>query len=255
MRERHVTSAQESLIDLINPEYRSEGFARDLADWYRQVPAEPMHLRDFLKQDFAERMDAMMRDLPIWTTYATAATGPHTMEDVDPSEWDAHPRAFARHLVATPLEDALVPGRMSDLAADTLKTFLAFAVVGDAFRGWLSGGIARPLSQILSLELAAYRAGDLISIHQDLLPGRIMAVNFYLDRSYVPGTGGRLGYRNEIDREFMTEPLFNSLSMIPIREECWHWVERFTGEGVGRFTVSMGQQDPATTPAAGAKSD
>lgn len=238
----------ESLIELINPEYRTTEFRHTLREWYVRTPGEPMLLRGFLREEFAERLDDMMRNLPNWGIHATAATGPNTTEDIAPEDWDDHPSAFARHLVAAPVEAALAPGAMSEVDTETLKTLLKFAVVGDTFRSWLSTGTEVDLARIMSLEIASYRKGDLIPLHQDLLPGRIMAVNLYMDRKYELGTGARLGYRNEDGDEIMTDPEFNSLSMIPIRQECWHWVEPFTGDGIGRYTVSMGQQDPLTSP-------
>lgn len=239
--------------DLINPKFRTKDFADELFDWYRAKPACPLHLKEVFSSEFAVSMYTALTRLPNWGIHCTASTGPNTVEDVAPEVWATHPRAFARHLVASPLEKALLPGAMPEVHASDIRSFLKFAVMGEEFRGWLSAGVQVDLARIVSLEVASYRTGDLIPRHQDLLPGRIMSVNFYFDQQYKLGQGGRLGYENESGEVMMTDPIFNSLSLIPIREKCWHWVEPFAGNAIGRYTISIGQQDPIKTPRGGMK--
>ncbi|WNO67455.1 2OG-Fe(II) oxygenase [Streptomyces sp. AM2-3-1] len=212
-----------------------------LSTWIRSEPAEPLVFRDFLIEDRARAVAKAMRGIDVWSRCATTYHGTQGSAEIPESEWALNPHRAARHFVARPLARVLESGVLPDPGRKAVEQFLAFAVLVGPLRSWLSAGSGLELDGQATVEFACYSAGDEIRPHQDLLPGRVMAVNFYLDEAYEKGTGGRLGYRNETGEEFFVDPLFNTFSLIPVREECWHWVEPFRGEGVGRYTVSIGQ--------------
>ncbi|WP_078887890.1 2OG-Fe(II) oxygenase [Streptomyces sp. NRRL S-118] len=214
---------------------------QEMREWYTAEPGRPFILRDFLRPEWAGAMDAAMRALPVWSRCATVYTNSRDSREIPEAEWADHPHRAACHFVARPLGEALQNGSITDEHRRTIEQFLAFSVLTDTLRDFITAGVGFPLEPRTSVELAAYRDGDRIRRHQDLFPGRVMAVNFYLDAAHRPGTGGRLGFRNEAGTDELVEPLFNTFSMIPVREECWHWVEPFSGEGTGRYTVSIGQ--------------
>ncbi|MFP8883827.1 hypothetical protein [Streptomyces mangrovi] len=214
---------------------------RRLHTWFRGEPAEPLIFRDFLREDRARAVAAAIREFDVWSRCATTYHGTEGHAEIAEAEWPDHPDRAARHFVARPLSRVLEPDVLSEERRTALEQFLAFAVVSGPLRAWLSVGAGVELEARTSVEFAAYQASDEIRPHQDLLPGRVMAVNFYLDETYTRGSGARLGYRNEEGEEFFVDPLFNTFSVIPIREKCWHWVEPFQGDGVGRYTVSIGQ--------------
>ncbi|WP_158574157.1 2OG-Fe(II) oxygenase [Streptomyces triticagri] len=212
-----------------------------MGEWYTAEPGRPFILRDFLRPQWAEAMHTAMRDLPVWSRCATAYINARDSVEIPETDWADHPHRAARHFVARPLSEALQSERVAPEQRRTLEQFLAFAVLTNTLRDWIAAGVGFELEPRTSIELAAYSSGDRIRRHQDLFPGRVMAVNFYLDADYVPGSGGRLGFRNEAGHDELADPLFNTLSIIPVREECWHWVEPFEGTGTGRYTVSIGQ--------------
>ncbi|WNO67447.1 2OG-Fe(II) oxygenase family protein [Streptomyces sp. AM2-3-1] len=213
----------------ISPEYLTADALGDLGDWFRTRPTEPKVFRDFLQEDLARSMGEAMRALPVWERYSAV-------------QRDENDPPTAGHFVARSLPDCLADGRMPSQHQKSLRSFLAFSVMSGALQDWIQRGIGVELDRgRTSLELACYRAGDHIEEHQDLLPGRILAINFYLDENYRQGDGARLGYRNEDGREFFVDPLFNSFALVPILPESFHWVEQFEGSSTGRFTVSIGQ--------------
>ncbi|MGW4499117.1 2OG-Fe(II) oxygenase [Micromonospora sp. NPDC004336] len=215
--------------------------AAALHEWYRAVPGRPFVFRDFLRPSVAKGVASAMEALPVWSRCATIYEGSRDSAEIDEAQWAGHPLRAARHFVGRPLQAALEDGAMAPEHVNALRQFLAFAVLTDVLRNWLASRVGVPLQRRTTMELACYRDGDEIRPHQDLFPGRIMAVNFYLDQAYRVGTGGRLGLRNEEDQEFTVDPLYNSFSLIPVREGCWHWVEPFREERMGRYTVSIGQ--------------
>lgn len=214
-------------------------------DWFHGAPRSPLVFRDFLRPEVAEAVGAALRDLPVWSRCVTAFRNAQETVEVDEAGWADRPDRVARHFFARPLLDAFEPGRMDERHQAVLKNFISFAVISDLLRSWLGAGVGFPLEKRTSVELACYEPGDEIRPHQDLIENRVIAVNFYLDRDYRPGTGARLGFRNEEGREFAVDPLFNSFSLIPIEESCHHWVEPFAGEGRGRYTVSIGEHRAA----------
>lgn len=230
-----------SLAELIDSRYLTEQALADLGTWFRGTPTRPMVLRNFLRPEIAEATAAAMGALPVWSRCCTVFADALSTADIPESEWAKHPDRVACHFVARPLLDALEPGAMSRAHQGALKRFITFAVISGQLRSWIGAGIGVPLEKRTSVELAAYGPADQIRPHQDLIPGRIVAVNFYLDPDYRLGTGARLGYRNELNQEFAVDPLFNSFSLIPIGPQCHHWVEPFQDDRRGRYTVSIGE--------------
>jgi len=234
-KQRRIASA------FINPDYCTDETLIDLGNWFRHRPTEPKVYRNFLRPDVANSVAAAMRTLPVWVRYATIILpGEVRSHELAEETWHTHPDRAACHFVARPLLDALETGAMDAEPQRSLQRFLTFAVLGGPLRTWISTGINVSIERRMSIELAAYRTGDEILPHQDLVSGRILAINFYLDKAYQHGMGARLSYRNEEGTEFFVDPLFNTFSLIPIRDNCYHWVEPFMGNGIGRYTVSIG---------------
>jgi hypothetical protein len=236
-----VTEALRVTSGFIHPDHLTADTLADLGDWYRARPARPKVYRNFLRPAIADGVARALRALPVWDRCATVFQGPLTTGEIPEAEWPDHPDRAACHFIARPLVSALDPGGMDATLQHVLQQFLAFAVLAGPLRTWIGAGIGQQLERRTSVELACYRRGDAISAHQDLYPRRVLAVNFYLDEDYRPGTGGRLGFRNGDGTEFHVDPLFNTFSLIPILPDCHHWVEPFAGEGIGRFTISIGQ--------------
>ncbi|MFP8883835.1 2OG-Fe(II) oxygenase family protein [Streptomyces mangrovi] len=226
----------------MNPAHLTDAARKELHDWFRSSPTEPKVFQEFLRPELARSMAEALRCLPVWERHSTAHRTSTETEDIPEEAWDGHPRRAARHFVARALPNALEDGKMEAPHQKALRAFLAFAVMSGGLQSWLEEGIGVEIDRSRnSLEFAAYKVGDSINVHQDLLPGRILAVNFYLDDAYRPSDGARLGYRNEEGREFRVDPLFNSFALIPILPDCHHWVDPYEGATTGRFTVSIGQ--------------
>lgn len=235
------TAGPRRMASFVNAEHFADSALRRMREWFAAVPAQPLVIRDFLRPDKAAQIAAVLRDLPVWERYCTVYEGTLDSRGVPEEEWHDHPQRAACHNVARPLLDALEPGAMAAEHQGNLKAFLSFAVLDGTLRDWLGDGVGFALQRKTSIELASYTPGDQIREHQDLFPGRVMAVNFYLDEDYRVGEGSRLGYRNEAGETFYVDPLFNTFSVIPIRDECYHWVEPYKGQGTGRYTVSIGE--------------
>lgn len=225
----------------LNPAHLAPGAFLELREWLSASPSRPFVVRDFLEPGTARAMSAAMRALPVWTRCVTAFHSETETRDIPEAEWPKHPKRAACHYVARDLPRALADGAMDPAHQSVLRDFLTRAVLSDTLRTWITRGTGVPLNaKDTSLELASYGPGDQIRFHQDLLPHRVFAVNFYLDETHRPGSGGRLAYRNEEGTESTVEPLFNSFSIIQIRPDAWHRVEPYDGTGIGRFTVSVG---------------
>lgn len=229
------------LREFISAEYLTDDALAELGHWYSERPWRPRVYHNFLIDDVARSLAGVLRALPVWSRCATVYRGTLETEEISEPDWADHPDRAACHFVGRPLLDVFQPGAMDTASQTALKRFLSFAVTRGDLRTWISAGIGFPLEKRTSVELACYSDGDQIMPHQDLFPDRVLAVNFYLDENYVPGTGARLGFRNEAGDEFHVDPIFNTFSLIPIDPACRHWVEPFTGEGTGRQTVSIGE--------------
>lgn len=225
----------------ISSVYLTDEATSAIGDWFHAKPSRPIFFRDFLREDVALVTARMMRRLPVWSRVARIYEGDDSAVQVSEQEWEASDRKWARSWIATPLDQALVDGAMPSEDTKALEQFLAFATMGGPLRDWIGAATGTDLARIGSIEFAAYGTGDRIGVHQDRIGPRMFAMNFYLDPDYQIGQGARLGYRNEAGEESLVDPVFNTLSIIPIEPSSVHWVEPFTGDGMGRLTISVGQ--------------
>ncbi|MFE5589903.1 hypothetical protein [Streptomyces sp. NPDC056549] len=225
------------------PADRSRAELDALAALLTAVPARPVHLDGFLPEQQARALGETVRAMPTWETSAVLwnpdrrATRPAT-----PEEWRA----------AAPGERAAVRDVARDIPAlfddgspypaehrARLSDFFVFAGMGTVLRDlldrWTSPG--GPLTT--NVEFARYRYGDTLGEHSDAESDTRFVLNLYLDPSYRAGDGGVLGFRDEEGREHLMPPRFNSLSVMPIRPGCVHWVTPWRADRVGRHTVSI----------------
>ncbi|MFD6831609.1 hypothetical protein CH313_29400 [Streptomyces sp. TSRI0384-2] len=212
-----------------------------VSDWYRAEHATPLHLTGFLVPELAARLAGALRAVPTWARHASLIERGQEPIEYWGEEADTATDATASQFRVPDIHALFADGVLRPEHRRTLEEFFVFTVLSDTFRDWLKASTGLRLRKRTAMELAAYRNSDGLADHQDLMPGRVFAVNFYLDEEYRLEHGGRLGYRNGRGDEFRAAPHFNSLSVIPIREDCWHWVEPFTSDRVGRYTIAMAQ--------------
>jgi hypothetical protein len=226
---------------LIATEHLSESTLLSVGEWANGDGDRPLVLRNFLRVEAAGDMSAAMRALSVWSRLVTVNRSTTETDEIDEQDWPSHPERASCHYVAQPLMAALAPGAMAEEHQQHLRRFLSFVVISNRFRDWVSLATGEALDpKKASVELAAYGRGDQIMPHQDLVPMRIIGVNFYLDAEYQTGQGGRLGYRVDDGPETLVDPSFNTLSFFRIRPDAYHWVEPFEPETMGRYTVSIG---------------
>lgn len=227
----------------IDAAYMTEQALKEVSNWHESVPSKPLHLVDFLKEQWAARLADLLATLPVWTRFCRIYDGADSDRAVTEEEWEKSPLKWARSWLAggSNLEKALHSGVLTDRNRRTLEQILAFSTLGGPLTAWLSAATGVELDDRGTFELAAYSAGDCLGEHQDRIEERVFAVNFYLDPHYAVGSGGRLGYRNEEGEVSYVDPLFNSVSILPIQKDSFHWVEEFQGVGRGRLTISVGQ--------------
>lgn len=235
------TSKVEQARHFISEDHLSERTLESLSAWYESVPSRPIHLREFLKPEWANSVAEMLNALPIWTRVCRVYDGPDGARYVTEAEWELSDKKWARSWIGTPLDHALDDGVLGQRHRKSLEQFLAFSVLDGPLTAWLQAATGVVLGPRGTIELAAYSEGDQIGEHQDRIEERAFAVNFYLDPEYIVGSGGRLGYRNEAGETYLVDPVFNSVSIIPIQPESVHWVEKFAVNRRGRLTISVGQ--------------
>lgn len=224
----------------INSTHLTEAALYQFGAWYRSKPSTPCTFRNFLREDVAAGMAEAMRSLPMWKRRAKIFAGDNSEAPIGLEEWEGHPRRWLRNWIAQPATAALEQGAMARDLQHNLEQFLAFSVMGGPLRSWMTTATGLSIDRLASFELAAYGLGDLLEEHNDQVPNRVFAVNFYLDPEYEIGDGARLGYRNELGEVSYVDPLFNSASVIPIVDGCVHWIEPFLRDRRGRYTVSVG---------------
>jgi hypothetical protein len=223
----------------LNQRYLSPPMLDQLQAWYAATEGGPLTLADFLQPQVATGLATALRRFASWSRYATIFEGHVRMAEIEPERWPSHPDRAARQYLARPLVETLDSPATSAADRRALGNFLGFAVTGGYLLSWLSTIVGRPLEPRTSFEFACYGPGDSITEHDDLLPGRILAANCYLDDSYLADHGGQLHYRDEHGREYRVDPEFNSFTLIPIRTGCVHWVSPYRGSHLGRFTANF----------------
>ncbi|WNO67452.1 2OG-Fe(II) oxygenase [Streptomyces sp. AM2-3-1] len=223
----------------INPTYLEPDARADLHEWYMQGKGGPRTLRNFLSAEFATALGDALRSLPYWVRYASVYEGDVRTREVDEKSWEGHPDKAARHYLIRPMLSAIESPDVPEEHRKVLKQFLAFVVTGPYFLSWVSCVVGDSLEPRTSFEFTRYGTYDHITPHHDLIPGRVLAANFYLDDQYEDSRGGRLWFRDADGEDYATLPEFNSFTMIPIRDGCRHWVEPYTGSEPGRYTANL----------------
>jgi hypothetical protein len=225
----------------IAPHYLRPETLAEIRAWYLDGNPRPLPLPGFLVPEFARDLGAVLRAVPTYSRHAAIYHGQLDKTEFWDAEADADRRVTIAQYVVKNIGALLDEGTMEPGRQRVLERFFTFVVLSDIFRTWLFTGTGLRLRKRTVMEMACYRQSDGLNPHQDLVPGRVLAANFYLDEKYVPEHGGRLGFRNGAGTEYRVEPQFNTLSLMPIREDCWHWVEPFEAPEVGRFTIAVAE--------------
>ncbi|MDQ0797259.1 2OG-Fe(II) oxygenase [Streptomyces sp. B1I3] len=228
-------------VPFIAPEYLTGDFFARMGDWYHGDEPHPLHLHNFLRPELAAAVSTAVRGIPDWSPHAALYEGRMGKTEFWDEEADAGHEVTISQLAVRDIPALLDSGAMDPAHQQVIEQFLAFALLSDTLRDWIKAGTGLELRKRAFMEIAAYRRSDGLGAHQDLVPGRVLAMNFYLDENYRAEHGGRLSFRDGEGREHHIEPVYNSLSIIPIREDCWHWVEPFSSDTVGRYTIAIGQ--------------
>ncbi|MFJ9444303.1 2OG-Fe(II) oxygenase [Kitasatospora sp. NPDC101235] len=223
----------------VNPVYLEPEVRAELHAWHTKGTGGPRTLPGFLRADFATALGDALCALPYWVRYASVYEGDVRTREVAEEGWEELPDKAARHYLIRPMLAAVESPEVAEEHREVLRQFLAFVVTGTHFLSWVADVVGEPLEPRTSFEFTRYGAGDHITPHHDLIPGRVLAANFYLDSRYTPTAGGRLWFRDADGREHVTLPEFNSFTMIPIRDGCRHWVEPYTGAEPGRYTANL----------------
>lgn len=223
----------------LDERYTSEAAVAEVKDWFSRHAGGPLTLPGFLQPDLAADLATALRRFGSWSRYTTAFEGRTRMVEIDSGQWATHPTRAARHYLARPLVETLDSPSTPGVDRAALSRFLGFAVTGGYLLSWLSAITDCPVEPRTSFEFSCYGQGDMITEHDDLLPGRILAANCYLDDAYACEQGGQLHFRDEQGREYTVDPVFNSFTLIPIRPGCVHWVEPYLSVGRGRFTANF----------------
>ena len=213
-----------------------------LSKRWRTRPYAPLKITNFFSEHaFAELLECV-RNIPNYQRDYSLLTHENEVRSVPYEEWcrtDPAKRWNSQD-IARPLADLFSPSAFDDPKhLQTLRSFFQFAVLGDELICWLSKLIGVNLSKKVSCEFVHYREGDYITPHKDTHDDRIIGLNFYLGPEWRKGYGGELGFENEIGERFAVTPNPNTLSIIPIDEQCMHWVEPWRSKFSGRYTISM----------------
>ncbi|MET7426136.1 2OG-Fe(II) oxygenase family protein [Dactylosporangium sp. NPDC005555] len=209
----------------------------------RQSPARPVHLRDFFPLAAARRLAAAVRALPDWQVMPLLWLPDRSRtRPADAAEWSTASegdRAAVRQVAVRIGEAFDDPDALPAAGRTALQDLFVFAAMGPALREHLSDWLAPETPFTTNVEFARYTTGDFLGEHSDTDSDTSFVLNLYLDEQYRPEDGGALGFRAESGTEHSIEPVFNSVSFMPIREGAVHWVTPWLAQRTGRFTVSI----------------
>ncbi|MGW5215284.1 hypothetical protein ACWEQO_29855 [Streptomyces sp. NPDC004051] len=223
-----------------------------LGELLTRTPARPVHLDGFLPPDQADRLAAALRAMPHWALSpvlwddALRETTPVTMEEFR----NAPPRLqAARRQVAQDIPALFDDGSSySALHRKSLSDFFVFAGMGPVLVDLLAQWVAPGNPVTTNVEFARYGRDDYLGEHSDTDSDTLFVLNLYLDEAYEESDGSVLGFRNEEGEEFLMPPRYNSLSVMPIRPGCVHWVTPWHRDSAGRHTASLAAS-PVAAPA------
>jgi len=220
-----------------------------LGELLRHQPARPVHLDGFLPAEQAHELAAAVHALPRW--------------DAAPVLWNSDRRATRKATReewrnARPEQRAAIRDVAQDIVAvfddgspypeeyqRRLSDFFLFAAMGPVLRDLLAAWTGPGIPLTTNVEFARYGRDDQLGEHSDAESDTLFVLNLYLDPDYAEEHGGVLGFRDEAGETYLMPPRFNSLSVMPIRPGCVHWVTPWRTGRVGRHTVSI-----AAVPAA-----
>ncbi|WP_298556411.1 2OG-Fe(II) oxygenase family protein [Streptomyces luteogriseus] len=222
---------------------RTSGELDALGELLTRNPARPVHLDGFLLTDQAARVAEAVREMPQWASTPALwnedllATRPATPEEFRAAapRLRAALRQVAQDIPALFDDDSAYAGRFRR----DLSDFFVFAGMGPVLVDLLARWVAPGGPLTTNIEFARYDRGDFLGEHSDTDSDTLFVLNLYLDEAYARSDGGILGFRNEQGEEFLMPPRYNSLSVMPIRHGCVHWVTPWLRDGVGRQTVSI----------------
>lgn len=219
-------------------------------------PARPVHLDGFLPPDQAARLAAALGAMPDWARSPVLwdedhrETTPVTLDEFHaaPPRRRAAVRQVARSIPALFDDDSPYPAPHRE----SLSDFFVFAGMGPVLVELLGRWVAPGSPVTTNVEFARYGTDDYLGEHSDTDSDTLFVLNLYLDEAYRESDGGVLGFRNEKGEETLMPPRYNSLSVMPIRPGCVHWVTPWRRAGVGRHTVSIAASPVAGTAAGAA---
>jgi len=242
-------TATSTLLDCVDERHRGAAAVAALREWFQRPPVHPLLVRDFLEPSFAHKLAAAIGRLPNWRFHAQVLPSPDSAPvDVEAEEYWAFPaeQQLAYHDIAHQMIDVVtVPDMVSPEDLLVLRVFFQFAVAGSTLSDWLETFLPYRFNGEVSVEFARYRDGQLLGAHADAVDNRRMAVNLYLDPSYVPERGAHLGYRDETGASSFSVPWFNSATLMPTRKDCRHWVTPYHGASPGRYVIALGFHEEA----------
>lgn len=227
--------------------------ALSLTSWLWQGRPSPLVLDGFFESGFAVRFHQEVARLASWERQTRVFLGADETIDVDERESRESPAGVAfpgqgpatqRHDYYPDLAAEIDPHSARAVDTRSLRQFIAACVVGSELRDWLSDALAVKVGDRSSFELVRYRPGDQIQPHQDLIPGRVFAVLWYVDPDTARGEGSDLRVTGPGGESWLVEPVFNRLVVIPIRTDYWHEVTERTSQRTGRQTASVGIYAP-----------
>ncbi|PNG20695.1 2OG-Fe(II) oxygenase [Streptomyces cahuitamycinicus] len=238
-----MTDTTARQVSPYGPAPRTPGELTSLTQLLTENPARPVHLDGFLPADQAARIAEAVRAIPHWASSPALwnedllATRPATAEEFHAAspELRAAIRQVAQDIPALFDDDSAY----AEPLRRGLSDFFVFAGMGPVLVDLLARWVAAEGPLTTNIEFARYDRGDFLGEHSDTDSDTLFVLNLYLDEAYTEGDGGVLGFRNEQGEEFLMPPRYNSLSVMPIRHGCVHWVTPWLRDRVGRQTVSI----------------
>jgi hypothetical protein len=198
----------------------------------------PIHLRGFLEEDFANRVNLEINQNVEWLHLRHKVVSPTKTAVVNSDEWDtlSDKELFSDSEFAKP---ALLKELCTIVKFQSAAKLLRYAVYSNAFSKLVSILLARPL-EINTWELVRYPVNGFVAEHQDLQDTRVCSCNFYLDLPQEQISGGCLKFRSlDESNLFSVDPTPNSLSIIPIGANYFHAVSPWFSSASGRITLSV----------------